>query len=591
MIYSFPQIQKIIKDNPKKEKLAKARETAKKLRRHVMGIGHREGIEQHEYFASAEIFKVQKKLAVSNVDLFARVLGQEDMIFSTKGGSTNFNLAEAKETALNAILDKVTQGMSLRKWMQQVALSVFRTDPMGIIFMEIDSVAVDANGNMKTPTCYPTYKSTEDIFDYDCTGRQLEYVAFQLTIADCNNFGITDTQHDNRTVSDKSQYYRFVDDEKDIIVKYADNEVVIAANITQKNPIANIFKKVPGFITSDIVVFDDLKSFQSPLYKTIELADVFLEDRSVRNLQKKYHGFAKAIEPLINCPVCAGEKIVEGNPCKACTPANSTKPTGFKLLTTVADVTRFPLAMFGKDSAAGFDFKKTFGYATPDIESWNKQDTSIYEQYVTIYETYWGTRPGKQGFNTSNKGSGNLSNPDKTATEVDADLKPIYSQLNKMADWAETTESMIADFIGQYWYPELYKKATIVYGRNYILKTPEELFEDYQNILQKGGPDFSKDEALQNFYQAKYQTNPMQMQKFLKKMKVEPFPHDTIDKVEASQIIKFEDKVAKRYFGEWADTLPDNSWITVDVKTLKTQLITYIATKQITEPNPQPVLN
>jgi hypothetical protein len=72
------------------------------------------------------------------------------------------------------------------------------------------------------------------------------------------------------------------------------------------------------------------------------------------------------------------------------------------------------------------------------------------------------------------------------------------------ADWAETTENMIADFIGQYWFEGAWKRSSISYGSDYILKTADELMDTYQTLRTKGAPDFALDEALEKFYQAKY---------------------------------------------------------------------------------------
>lgn len=580
MIVKFDEIQNIIKTNPNKDTVAAGRERAKVLQLHVEGEGMDDAIEKCDHFASDEVYAVQKQYAVSNVDLFARLLQQEDMVFMARGGSSNFKLPDAMENEMNAILGNIEYGMSLRKWIKTFALSAYRCDPMGIIFMEIDSAAVDAAGNFTMPRAYPTYKSTFAIFDYLATGRRLEYVCFRLSKGEAISFGINDQSLKEVANGDQeSIFYRFVDDEKDVILKFSSEEVSLVTDITQKNPIVNVWNKTPGFIVSDLINYKDPSCFESPLQNVVELADTFLNDRSIRDLQKKFHGFCKAIEPLLVCGTCAGNKSVNGEDCPACQPPGGGEPTGYKLKTKISDVARFPIDMFDK----GFDYNKIFGYVTPDIKGWEKQDSSLEDLEQLMEMTYWGTIRVKRP-----KPGGNNSGPEVTATEVDSNDAPKEARLNMTADWAESTENLVADFMGAYFFPEKFKEGSISYGRDYILRTWQELMDAYQKLLAKGSPDFSKDEALEKVYQAKYQNNPMQMAKYLKMLNVEPFPHDLVTNIEKSSVIPFEDKLAKRYFGEFSDTVPDVDWVVKKASVLIEELKAYVKLKGITEPKPEP---
>lgn len=577
MIASFEQIQSIVKKNPNKTVIDQGRKMSEKLMLHLHGVGMDKAIKNCDYFASPAIYKIQKEYAVSNVDLFARLLQQEDMVFTARGGSTNFKLTASEENQLNAILDNIEYGMNLRTWIKTFALQAYRSDPMGIIFMEIDQAAVDNTGSFIEPRTYPTYKSIFSVFDYQSSGRKLEYVCFKLSVGEALAFGVTDELIKDLAPDKESNYFRFVDDAKDLIVVFRENEVRLVTEITQKNPIANIWKKTPAFIISDLIKFNEPRIFFSPLSPVVELAETFLQDRSIRDLQKKYHGFAKPIEPLLSCGTCLGNKVVNGKDCPDCIPPGG-EPTGYKLKTKVSDVARFPLEILEKGN---FDFKRIFGYVTPDIDSWEKQDTSLEDIEELVEMTYWGTvrmkrpTPGKSGEAI-------------TATESVSNDAPKEARLNSLADWAEKTETMVANFIGQYWLGDRFKTASIGYGRDYVLKTPEELMEAYQTMRTKGAPDFSLDEALEKYYQAKYQNNPTQLAKFLKMLNVEPFPHLSIINAKAV-ITDFNDYNAKLYFGEWSDTVPDIKWISVPADSLIKDLKTYVLAKGIKEPAPEPI--
>jgi hypothetical protein len=577
MIYTFEQITEVVLRNPNKRYIEKGKEAAKKAMLHVYGQGMTEAIKRCEYFENEPLHGVRKQYAISNKDLFGRLLQQEDMVFTAKGGSSSYNLPESLEQQMSVQMEDVSFGLSLRKWIRNFALPAYRVDPMAIIFIEIDSLSVNSEGNLSSqPKAYPTYKSIFCIYDYLTNGRKLEYVCFRLSVGEALQFGIQDEELRKLKPEQESSYFRFVDDAKDLIVQKKEDRVALVTNITQQNPLPNDWGRTPGFVISDLIQFNDPQCFVSPLDLVIELADCFLHDRSVRDLQKRYHGFSKAVEPLLMCGTCQGAKYVGANACPDCTPPGG-EPTGYKLKTKPADVVRFPLSVF--EQGSGFDFKRVFGYVTPDVEGWEKQDASLEDIEEKIEMTYWGTvrmkrpKPGNTGESI-------------TATESDSNQAPKEARLNITADWAEKTETLVSDFLGEYWYETAFKKSSIAYGRDYILKTPEELMEFYQQLRTKGAPDFALDEALEKYYQARYQNNPTQLAKYLKMLDVEPFPHIAIAQAKGI-ITDFIDFNAKLYFGEWSNTIPDGKWISTPAPKLREELRAYVEAKGIEEPAPE----
>lgn len=583
MIATFEQIRDIILNNPNKHVIDKGREMCDKYMLHLHGRGMESAIKHIEHFENADLHKVRKQYAVSNKDLFGRVLQQEDMVFTAKGGSSSYGLQDDQTRQMNELLADVSYGLNLRKWIRNFALPAYRTDPMGAIFIEIAPLSVDANGRLNKPRAYPTYKSIHCIYDYLSNGRKLEYISFQLVVSEARSFGIQDPELKNTKSGEKTQYFRFVDDAKDLIVKRQDGNITVVTNITQRNPLPNEWKRTPAFVISDLIQFYNPEIFLSPLDTIVELADCFLFDRSVRDVQKKHHGFSKAVEPLLTCGTCSGAKFVAGSNCPDCTPPGG-EPTGFKLKTRPADVARFPLSVF---EASGFDFNKIFGYVSPDVKGWEKQDMSIADLEVMIKCTYWGTstQPKTAGPST---GQGQ----EETATKTDYNNRPTEARLNMTADWCESTENWIAEYLVEYWFDR--GDPSISYGRDYILKTPDELMDIYLTLRAKGAPDFTLDEALEKYYHAQYQNNPVQLTKYLKMLDVEPFPHIGIAQAKGI-ITDFNDYNAKLYFGEWANTIPDAKWVSPSITPdkLRKELAEYVAAKGIKEPalEPNPALN
>lgn len=576
-VYNQKQIRDIIIKNPNKNAINWGKEQNNKLRVHIKAEDLQNAFRQDTFFENKDVFASRSKCPTSNKDLFSRILQEESMVFTARGGSSHFNLSEEDEKNMNSILEDIRFGMSLRKWVSNIALYAFRTDPMGVVFIEQDQV-MDMEGQKITePKCYPTYKSIQCIHDYASSGRKLEYICFVLTVGDCMQMGVIDNKLPTDT-KQKTAYYRFVDDSADIVYKL-DGENLIVAQLQQLNPlpIPSEWGRVPAFVISDIMEFDDNQIFLSPIHQVLELADNFLYDRSVRDLSKKYHAFPKSFEPLMKCSTCSGEGVVKGTACPDCTPANADRGTGYKLQTKPSDVLKFPLDIFEK--VPNFNVKGILGYASADIATWDKQDSSLDIAEQIIYSTYWGCSN-----TTSTSGMSTNGNNKETATKTISNLQPKYSRLNTTADWAEKTENMIAEFIGKYFFNDKFK-SNISYGRNYILETPDDIIQQYYDMRTNGVPEFMLDEQIERYLRALYQNSPIQMAKYLKLLDVEPFPHVSL--IDAPTIITNPQMLAaKLYFGEWKDTLQDIVIIGTPLETLRQKLYDYAETKM---PKKQPV--
>lgn len=560
---SDDEISAIIKDNPNKNLIKSGREYSQKLSLHVLGKGISTAMNRNEYFESDDVFKVRNRAATSNKDLFERLLNREQMVFTAKGGSSFYTgLTEAQTQQLDAKLDKVRFNMTIRKWINEFALQAYRTDPMGVFFVEVDSLK----------NAYPTYKSTDCIYDYEPNGRKLEYLCLKLKNADIRKFLPTitnDTNLQGRIDQYNPQFFRIIDDKYDKIIKYDGTTLTVLDTM----PIA--FTELPGIRVSDIIDFTDPDMLLSPLDKTIELADTFLQDRSIRDLSKKYCGFPKSIEPLLTCGTCNGTTMVSGKACPDCTPLGADRGTGKKLKTTVADVARFPLPKEGQSGGIQ-DPAKFFAYITPPIDTWNKQDTSLNDIEAEMTDTYWGTNDKQSTTGPTTTDSGAFK---ETATKTLNDLKPVYTRLNKTADWAETTENALCAYIGYYFFKSI-KKCSRTYGRYYILETPDELMEQYLDAKTKKAPQSVLFDLLRKYYHSLYQDNPIQLAIKVKLVDVEPFVHLALAEVQAGNPSRI-DFYMKMYFSEWLASKDDNYLLATKTEALIQDLTVYAKTKMV----------
>jgi hypothetical protein len=572
--YSIDQVKDIILTNPNKHLLDLGRKQRTQLMMHVHGVGMKEALKRRDYWEGQELYQTRKEYAISNKDLFRRLLAEEDQVFTTRGGSVQYNLTPENEKRMNMLADNVQYGVSLLQWVRNFALNAYRCDPMSVILMEAEVSNEVGNGGMGVPKCYPTYKSTEEIFDYLPNGRQLEYVCFTLSYKQLAEYGIVSDVPVGNLGNKRANtgYYRFIDDEQDTVYKIEGGSIVIAT-MTQKNPLKHAWSRTPAFIVSDIMRFDEPMCFSSPLEPVAELADAFFYDRSVRDLSKNYHGFAKAIEPLLKCSSCKGEGKKSGEDCPEC------KGTGYKTRTKYSDVAKFPIEILEK--VPSFSFEKLFGYVAPPIDILKHQNQDLIALEYLINATHWCYNITQM---SGISGTGDAKDTKETATKTLTNLQGKYSRLNSTADWAEKTQKMIADYIGEYWFSNQWKGASISYGRNYILETPQDLAQYYYDMCRNGAPDSLKDDALERYIRSLYQNNPVQQAKYLKLIKVIPFPHNTVSEVEASAYIPLEDKLAKRYGGEWQDTVSEIYIIETPLPDIRKALREFVTQKGITEP-------
>lgn len=565
-VLTFEQISAIIKNNPSKKLIEKARDYAAKLQLQVLGIGIDQALSQNSYFESADVFSERNRKPTSNADLYSRLLHREEMVFSSKGGASYYTGLSPEDTQkLDAKLDKIRFNMTIRSWIKEFALQAYRVDPMGVLFVE-----VDAKNN-----AYPTYKSSECIFDYQTNGRKLEYICFRLTNSEAKQFlksaGI-EVLNDNiladTPATKYSNYYRVVDDAKDYIVKNTNGTV------TEEHSLPIQFEELPAIIASDIIDFKNNSNFLSPIHTTIELAETFLQDRSIRDLSKKYNGFAKSFEPMVTCGVCGGNGFVSGKACPDCTIAGADKGTGFKLRTKVADSIKVPLP---KQGQSGIKMGDYFGYSTPPIDIWNKQDTALNDIEAAMNDTYWGTT-NKQSTTGPTVGDKNAFK--ETATKTLNDLQPVYARLNKTADWAENTENAICNFIGFQMFGNKFKDSVRTYGRYYILETPDELIEQYLDMKTKGAPQTTLFDMLSKYYHSVYANDQVQLAITLKLMYVEPFVHLTIVQVQATNPSRI-DFFCKMYFSEWLATKEESYLLATSTEKLIADLQVYANLKMV----------
>lgn len=510
MILTKSQLTEIFLAPTSQALLSKARLYSSKLRMHITGQGLDTAIQQMIYLEQDGIFQIRQQYAQSNKDVFARLHRPMDKIFSAKGGGVNYNLPEQLTKKFKAYLGSVEYGLTLRKWIETFWLTAYVCDPMGVLLMEIDSQSAAG-----TAFAYPTYKSTVDIHDYKLNGRNLDYLILKTS----------------EKSKDGIPYYRVIDDQFDYLVEWDGTKVKEVRN----GKLPNYFMKVPATVVSDIYS-PYYGMYISPDDAVIELADAYLREGSVFNVFKARHGYPKEWRYPAPCDTCKGTKQYQGEDCRAC------NASGIKTNYDVAKVTIIPVPEGNQPILA----PDVMGYVSPPIDTWTKMEDSLKGLFDLMHHTMWGTTIKED-----------VSN--ETATGRFIDVQPVNERLNKFSEAAEGIERFITDLSGQFYFNTTYTRADIVYGRRYLIETPDEIWKKYQEARTAGAPEATLNNLLEEFYQSKYQGDSTELQKYLRMMRVEPWVHLTIS--QAKSILPPTVYAEKLYFPQWLATLTSAQWL------------------------------
>lgn len=552
MILSLADIQQIIKDNPGKSRVQKGVEYSKKLRRHIYG----EGLEQHIQlitgYEKEEMKELRKKYCRSNKDLFSRLSRPIDKVFSARGGSIYYNLIDTQERQARVLAQDVRDGYSVRKWVEVFWKPHMLDDPFGLIFLEIlpTQQAVLARQQSKS-FVYPTYKSINNIFDYLTKGNRLEYIFFRLTAEEKKSFGFDEA----KTI------FRVVDDAFDYLVEQNNEQVTVYPSYT----LPNYFGEVPGIVNSDFINPQCENQFLSLYDDIIELAEEFLIDGSIKRTHKFLHGFPKYSEFADDCVECSGTKFVGAEKCKACA------GTGKKLMTKVSDVKMLPWPGQGETVILP---NQVGGYVSPDKTFYEISQSELQHLEDAMSITLWGTmsRLKTEGMSTGADGG------TKTATEIMDEIKPQSDRLHPISEMAETRHKFILDFMVRLQVNLSYQGSSVNYGRRYMLEGPDAIWQKYSDARKAGSAQNVLDDLLQEYYEAKYMSDPIALSVSQKISYVEPFVHNTMDELKEWPIQPFE-KLRKAYFLDWYSTKSDSEILISTIEVLKQDLTNYVVAK------------
>jgi len=450
-------------------------------------------IQEIEKIESKEKAYVRKKYSKDIRDLLHRVLKVRDNVFEANGGSEKIliNHKTVKENFIR-IISSFKSNKSLFKYLSEYFFQFLDTDPNAILLLEYRT-APDVK-------LYPTYKSINDIREYEPDGQHCEFVLFEPECKLPENGGT------------EIKYWRLIDDATDWTI--IENSGVFL--VSKERTFAHPFGKVPALIVSDMEKVGTYERL-SPIEPIVELAKDYARDKSVLTVYKFLQGFPLHWRLVSNCKVCTGTGKT-GSPKTTCTACDG---KGKLINRDVSDVVLIDKPTDKDEPIITPDIA---GYISPDLETWTKYEESMRDMENTIYDTIWGTDKVQTAQKTDNK----------TATGEFLDVQPTTNTLNGFTDSAEYVHNTLANWVVNF-VDTIKDRAeiqySISYGRRYILENPDVILEKYQKAKAQNDNNTILDKLLEEFVLSKYKSDPIMQELMLKKIKVEPYVHDSVSTI------------------------------------------------------------
>lgn len=481
---------------------------------------HKELITRIEKIESEDRAKARKKYSKDIRDLFERVMQPRTSVFNAHGGSVHNDIkSDAVKEKLAETLKHFKGQKSIKKYLSENFFRLVDTDANGLIFMEyVDDKDI-----------YPTYKSINDIRFYVSDGQICEILLFE--------------PKKKQRGSIMWEEWRLVTKDKDYRIKQNGQSFTIIEKKTFQHP----FGVVPAIILSDIQKMGT-ETRLSPLFPIIELSKDYARDKSIKTIYKFQHGFPRHWRYVKECRVCQGTGKTGDDVCIICTGTGHIQKNDVTDIQTIARP-REDEQIITPDVE---------GFITPDIKFLEWSTTDMSENEELINATMWGTHRIKKASN-------------ETATGRFIDVQQVHNSLEPFTDNVEWVNNQLIKYV-ENWINGMPKDAQefkVIWGRMYIVESPNIILEKYTESREKGDNNTILDKLLGEYLLSKYQNDPVMLKLMQKKEELEPYIHNSTKDINTWFGAKeAEKKVLFPKFWEQTDT-------TKNIDTLQKELDKY----------------
>jgi len=484
--YNFPDIR-----------IAAARTYSDTLNLHVNGVGLETALEKINNYENDAQKIARDKFAISNKFITDRLLRPTDNVFSAKGGYSRYIFKagdEVKESEFKEKLKDIYSGYSLSQYIHRIWFDKYIVDPNGLIFMEVDE---EGEG------IYPCYKSIHSIKNYKQDGIKVSWVIFEPDVTvfdDDKRVKNTKVKEEWFWAVDELNYYRCVKRNKK-------GESTIT--IEEEKP--HLFKHVPAVICSDIE--DHVTGWKkSAIDQQVELLNKFMVDMSVSNIVDFRFAYPHMWEMVDECNICKGTGQVknegqtrDGNTHHACTNCNGSGRGDRKDVTDTYKI-KFPAE--GEPAITA-----PLGYVYMPIDAWKLKEDLNDKTWNKIIFSHWGTSLEMVGSQYA------------TATGRFIDTQPVNNKLNRYTESVELIHNAVAEIYGMFFYPETYLSSNVVYGRRYLIETPDQLMKRYTDFQNLSDNAIMADITWDQYLESEFRDNDQLLEYNKKIAALDPFPH------------------------------------------------------------------
>ena len=478
-----------------------ARKYNDKLMLHVHGVGLDKALEQINNYENDDQKVARDKHAISNKFITDRLLRPTDNVFSAKGGYKKYIFKtdqdkQEKEFVMN-LLD-VYSGYNLSQYIHRIWFDKYIVDPNGLMFMEVSQDGKEI---------YPTYKSIYSIRNYKQDGIKVEWVLFEPdeVVFDEEKPQDEEKKQELFWAVDELAYYRCVKDKDGVRVIFEQT---------------HNFDQVPAIICSDIE--DAVSGWKkSPIDSQVELLHKFMVDNSVLNIVEFFHSYPQQWTYVDECARCNGSGEITGGPQRRDGTIDNTCPTCSGTgMADRKDVTK--IMKLTVPNADGVKVDPPSGYIYMPPESWKLMTNSVDRTWNTIIFSHWGT---------SLEYGSNNGTQYATATGRFIDTQPVNNKLDRYSESVQLIHNAIATIYGKFYHPKTFVRSDVVYGRRYLIETPDQLLKRYTDISNMSQNQIIMDITFEQYLESEFRDNE-QLYAYNKKLSaLDPFPHLKVDTV------------------------------------------------------------
>lgn len=554
MILTRDKVEELIRSGVH-PKISLARLNAKKLNMHVTGKGARDFLQLLDDYETNAQKLLREKLLKTNASLFSFILRPTDKIFTAKGGSVNYNIDKNKIQEIKSNISDIADGLDIKKYLKKVVKKQYVIDPNGVLFVDIDQ-----EGKLETHIV-----NTDNIFWYENKGNDVKAIIFEHYTQEL-------TEQEERMYTElgaeflkdlkERRYYRVIDELTDTIYIKEGDKIFIE----EGSQLDNYFGFVPAKILGD-EKSPNYDIFDSIVQDIVDDADEFLRDMSVKTVHKLSHAYPLYYALEQACTRCGGEGAIKyddtnasGEPIISERVCNSCGGTGEKTRINPSDklILKAPHQgdpVLNKDNIAGT--------ISPNLETAKFYEDSIDRQRQVMFQAVWGTSYEQGGKR-------------ETATGRWIDAAPVRDRLRDISDTFAKLHKFLLDCYGKVILGNPKYESYVSYGDRYILENPDDLLKKYQEATNYSISELVVLDLRNQYFEAEYQNDALELMKFKKLSSIEPFPTIAIKNMVGMDWISEDDKIRKAYYSTWVSNITNEQVVLLDENALRGLFNDYI---------------